>query len=91
MPNGEIHAVFVQDPDGFVIELAEVANPPAGSPAGNIFGAGFEPAIANSEESVKFYNELLGFNFQLGAGFNDNQVMAATAGAPGASFRQSRV
>ena len=39
---------------------------------------------------MKFYNELLGFNFQLGAGFNDNQVMAATAGAPGASFRQSR-
>lgn len=90
VPNGEIHAVFVQDPDGFVIELAEVANPPAGSPSGNILGAGFEPAIANSEESVKFYNELLGFDFQLGAGFNDNQVMAATAGVPGASFRQSR-
>ena len=90
VPNGEIHAVFVQDPDGFVIELAEVANPPAGSPEGNILGAGFEPAVANSEESVAFYNELLGFNFELGAGFNDNQVMAATAGAPGASFRQSR-
>jgi catechol 2,3-dioxygenase-like lactoylglutathione lyase family enzyme len=90
VPNGEIHAVFVQDPDGFVIELAEVAAPPAGSPDGNILGAGFEPAIADSEESVEFYNELLGFSFQLGAGFNDNQVMAATAGVPGASFRQSR-
>jgi catechol 2,3-dioxygenase-like lactoylglutathione lyase family enzyme len=90
VPNGEIHAVFVQDPDGFVLELAEVANPPAGSPSGNILGAGFEPAIVNSEESVRFYNELLGFEFELGAGFNDNQVMASTAGAPGASFRQSR-
>jgi catechol 2,3-dioxygenase-like lactoylglutathione lyase family enzyme len=90
VPNGEIHAVFVQDPDGFVIELAEVASPPAGSPDGNVLGAGFEPAIANSEESVRFYNELLGFSFQLGAGFNDNQTMAATAGVPGASFRQSR-
>lgn len=90
VPNGEIHAVFVQDPDGFVIELVEVPAPPAGSPEGNVLGAGFEPAIANSEESVKFYNELLGFDFELGAGFNDNQVMAATAGAPGASFRQSR-
>lgn len=88
VPNGEIHAVFVQDPDGFVIELVEVPAPPAGSPEGNVLGAGFEPAIANSEESVKFYNELLGFDFELGAGFNDNQVMAATAGAPGASFRQ---
>jgi hypothetical protein len=27
---------------------------------------------------------------QLGASFNDNQLMAETAGAPGASFRQSR-
>jgi catechol 2,3-dioxygenase-like lactoylglutathione lyase family enzyme len=90
VPNGEIHAVFVQDPDGFVLELAEVANPPADAPAGNIVSAAFEPAIANSEASVKLYNDLLGFNFQLGAAFNDNQVMAATAGAPGASFRQSR-
>jgi catechol 2,3-dioxygenase-like lactoylglutathione lyase family enzyme len=73
-----------------VDELAEVANPPPGSPEGNVLGAGFEPAIANSEASVRFYNELLGFSFQLGAGFNDNQVMAATAGVPGASFRQSR-
>ena len=56
VPNGEIHAVFVQDPDGFVIELAEVATPPAGSPPGNVLGAGFEPAIVNSEESVQFYN-----------------------------------
>ena len=31
-PNGEFHAVFVQDPDGFVVELLEVANPPAGAP-----------------------------------------------------------
>ena len=46
--------------------------------------------VANSEESVKFYNDLLGFNMALGASFNDNQQMATTAGTPGASFRQSR-
>ena len=38
---------------------------------------------------MRFYNELLGFNFTLGAAFNDNQQMASTAGAPGASFKQS--
>jgi lactoylglutathione lyase len=85
VPNGQIHAVFVQDPDGFVIELAEVANPPAGSPEGNVLGAGFEPAVASSEASVKFYNELLGFNFQLGAAFNDNPTMASTAGVRAAA------
>ncbi|HVY65422.1 MAG TPA: VOC family protein [Gammaproteobacteria bacterium] len=89
-PNGTLHAVFLQDPDGFVVEMLDVANPPAGSPAGFVIGGGsFEPAVRNSEQSVKFYNELLGFDFKLGAAFNDSQDMAATAGVPGASFRQS--
>jgi len=38
---------------------------------------------------VKFYNDLLGFKMKLGAEFNSNKLMAETAGAPGASFRQS--
>ena len=64
--------------------------PAANAPAGPVIGGGtFEPTVANSEASVRFYNDLLGFNFTLGAAFNDNQQMAATAGAPGASFRQS--
>jgi catechol 2,3-dioxygenase-like lactoylglutathione lyase family enzyme len=89
-PNGALHVVFVSDPDGFVVELLDTANPPAGAPAGFVVSGGvFEPTVANSEESVRFYNELLGFGVKLGAAFNDNQQMAATAGAPGASFRQS--
>ena len=89
-PNGEIHAVFVQDPDGFVVELAEVGSVPADAPAGNIVGGAFEPTVASSETSIEFYNELLGFAFPAAAAWNDNQEMAGTAGAPGASFRQSR-
>jgi catechol 2,3-dioxygenase-like lactoylglutathione lyase family enzyme len=89
-PNGTLHAVFIQDPDGFVVEMLDVANPPADAPPGFVIGGGsLEPSVRNSEESVKFYNELLGFDLKLGAAFNDNQEMAATAGAPGASFRQS--
>jgi catechol 2,3-dioxygenase-like lactoylglutathione lyase family enzyme len=89
-PNGTLHAVFVLDPDGFVVEMLDVENPPAGSPSGFVLGGGsFEATVANSEESVKFYEEMLGFDMKLGAAFNDNQQMASTAGAPGASFRQS--
>jgi catechol 2,3-dioxygenase-like lactoylglutathione lyase family enzyme len=89
-PNGTLHAVFVQDPDGFVVEMLDVANPPADAPSGSVVsGAAFEATVRDSEESVKFYNELLGFNLKLGAEFNGNQQMASTAGAPGASFRQS--
>jgi catechol 2,3-dioxygenase-like lactoylglutathione lyase family enzyme len=89
-PNGTLHALFMLDPDGFVVEMLDVANPPAGSPSGFVLGGGsFEATVANSEESVKFYRDMLGFDMKLGASFNDNQQMAATAGAPGASFRQS--
>lgn len=89
-PNGTLHAVFVQDPDGFVVEMLDVANPPADAPPGHVIAGGsFEPAVRDSEESIRFYNDLLGFDFKLGAAFNDNQEMAATAGAAGASFRQS--
>jgi catechol 2,3-dioxygenase-like lactoylglutathione lyase family enzyme len=88
-PNGRIHAVFVQDPDGFVVELGEVSSPPTGADEGNILGASFEATVRDTAESVKFYNDLLGFNLRLGTAFNDNQEMASTAGAAGASFKQS--
>ena len=90
--NNTIYVVFVQDPDGFVVELGQ-GTPPADSkvPASsNVFGGAFELSVVNSEESVKFYNDLLGFNMKLGAEFNTNKLMAGTAGAPGAIFRQSR-
>jgi molybdate transport system substrate-binding protein len=84
--------LFVQDPDGFVVELSQGTPPPDSKvPAtSNVFGGAFETTVADSEASVKFFNEQLGFAMQLGASFNDNQLMADTAGAPGASFRQSR-
>ena len=89
-PNGVLHAVFVQDPDGFVVEMLDVANPPADAPPGHVIaGASFEATVRDSEQTLKFYRELLGFDVKLGAAFNDNQQMASTAGAPGASFRQS--
>jgi len=88
IPQGRF--LFIQDPDGFVVELAQTTTPPATAPAGNVYGGNLELTVDNSEESVKFYNELLGFEMVLGKAFNDNQQMAATAGTPGASFRQSR-
>ena len=90
-PNGTLHAVFVQDPDGFVVELLDTPNPPAGSPPGSVIaGSAFEATVRDSEQTAKFYKDLLGFNVTVGAAFNDNKDMAATAGATGASFRQSR-
>lgn len=90
-PNGTMHAVFLKDPDGFVVELADSPNLPANVPGGHVVsGANFESTVADMSETIRFYNELLGFDFDQVETFNSNQTMAATAGAPGASFRQSR-
>ncbi len=72
----------MQDPDGFVVELADTLSGPP------VSGGTFELTITDSVQSVTFYKEL-GFDMKLGAAFNSNQQMASTAGAPGASFRQS--
>jgi catechol 2,3-dioxygenase-like lactoylglutathione lyase family enzyme len=84
--------VFLQDPDGFVVELAQTPQPedPNTPKSGNVFGAAFELTVNDSEQSVTFYKEMLGISMPLGASFVDNPLLARTAGAPGASVRQSR-
>lgn len=82
--------VFVQDPDGFVVELAQpVPAPEAASGASNLLGAGFETTVEDTEQTVKFYRDLLGFQLRVGESFNNNKLMAETAGTSGAQFRQS--
>jgi lactoylglutathione lyase len=90
---GRSRNVFLQDPDGFVIELSQPNEPPAptAETSGNVFRAGFEAAIRDTDTSVAFYRDLLGFEANVAPAFNDNKVMAETAGAPGAQFRQSRL
>jgi catechol 2,3-dioxygenase-like lactoylglutathione lyase family enzyme len=82
---------FVQDPDGFVVEVTQLTPLPAAAAnaAGNIFGASVEITIADTDQTVKFYKDLLGFQLRVGAAFNGNKLMADTAGTPGAQFRQS--
>ena len=88
---GRIRVVFLQDPDGFVIELSQPIPLPAPTAAtsGNVFGAGFEAAIEDTDTTVAFYRDLLGFQASVGASFNGDKLMADTAGTPGAQFRQS--
>jgi catechol 2,3-dioxygenase-like lactoylglutathione lyase family enzyme len=107
---GNSQYLFLQDPDGFVVELVQTVpasvtpasvtpasvTPAAGGPAptggGNVLGAGsFELTVGDLDQTVRFYREMLGLEMSAPAAWNDNPLMAGTAGAPGASFRQSRV
>jgi predicted enzyme related to lactoylglutathione lyase len=80
--------VFLQDPDGFVVEVAQPVPPPEGG-AGNLLGTSFEATVMDTDQTVKFYRDLLGFQLRVGDAFNGNKLMAETAGTPGAQFRQS--
>jgi catechol 2,3-dioxygenase-like lactoylglutathione lyase family enzyme len=88
---GRVRVVFLQDPDGFVIELNQPSPLPPVTPEtpGNVFGAGFEAAIEDTGRTVAFYRDLFGFQATVGGAFNGDKLMADTAGTPGAQFRQS--
>lgn len=73
------HSFFVQDADGFVVELSQTATP----------GVGFEVAVNNMEETVTAYRAL-GLTPTAPGAWNGNKAMTDNAGTPGAQFRQSR-
>jgi catechol 2,3-dioxygenase-like lactoylglutathione lyase family enzyme/predicted enzyme related to lactoylglutathione lyase len=83
--------LFVYDPDGFVVEVAQIA-PAADAPAGNLLGGGYEFTVVDSDKTAAFYR-LLGMelkNMRPGDGWLENKDMADTAGVAGAKFRQMR-
>jgi predicted enzyme related to lactoylglutathione lyase len=82
---------FVQDPDGFIVEVTQLTPLPAEAArtTGNLFGASVEVTVADTDQTVKFYRDVLGFQLRVNDAFNGNKLMADTAGTPGAQFRQS--
>src|SRR5688572_746759 len=90
--------MFIQDPDGFVVEVVQAGAPRGGAaatpapaqPQGNIVGGGFELTVEDTVKTVDFYQKVLGFQLTAGTTFNNDKVMNDTAGVPGGAFRQSR-
>jgi catechol 2,3-dioxygenase-like lactoylglutathione lyase family enzyme len=90
---GNMRVVFLQDPDGFVIELNQ-SNPvprPGADMPGNVIGSAFEVTIEDTSKTARFYRDLLGFQVTVGTSFNADTLMSDAAGTPGAKFRQSRL
>ncbi len=71
--------IFLQDDDGFVVELSQGDTP----------SGGFETTVNDAEQTVTAYRAL-GLEPSVPAAFNNDKVMTDTAGTPGAQFRQSR-
>lgn len=76
--------IFLQDPDGFFIELIESGDAPEG--AGNIFGAGFEVIIDDSETSANFYRAAFSADPLISETFIDTPALHANVATNGAAF-----
>ena len=77
--------IFIQDPDGFFIELIEVDAPGPG----NVVGGTFELIIADSDESAQFYREGLSVAPEVSAEFDDTKLLTDTVATPAAAFRRT--
>ncbi len=83
--------IFVQDPDGFFIELSQrTPAPETTAPAtANIIGGSFEIMVADTDKTMRLYKDALGFEPQAATAFDGNKLLMDTAGTPGAQFKRS--
>ncbi len=72
--------MFMQDDDGFVVELGQSATP----------GGGFEATVIDARRPATPYRAASSSMPTAPSEFNGDKVMTDTAGTPGAQFRQSR-
>jgi catechol 2,3-dioxygenase-like lactoylglutathione lyase family enzyme len=84
-------AIFLQDPDGFFIELSQrTPAPETTAPASaNIIAGNFEIMVADTGKTMQLYKEALGFEPQAATAFDGNKLLMDTAGTPGAQFKRS--
>lgn len=84
--------VFVQDPDGFLLELTERTPAPAtkAPESSNVISGSFEVAVNDVDASMKFYRAAFGFQMQPANPFSGDKLHMDTAGTPGAQYRQGR-
>ncbi|MCU1335498.1 MAG: hypothetical protein JWO19_1079 [Bryobacterales bacterium] len=83
--------IFVQDPDGFFIELSQrTPVPETTAPAtANVIGGNFEIMVADTGKTMRLYKDALGFDPQVGTTFDGTKLLMDTAGTPGAQFKRS--
>jgi predicted enzyme related to lactoylglutathione lyase len=84
-------AALIQDPDGFFIELLQPAVLPASNApaASNVIGARFGLTIGDTDQTMKVYRDLLGFQPQIDAAFSSDTELTNLLNTPGAQVRRS--
>jgi len=83
--------VFVQDPDGFFIEISQRGTAPATTApdSSNIIGGAFETIVGDLDQTLHIYRDVLGFQTLPPTAWDSTKLLMDTAGTPGAQFRRS--
>jgi catechol 2,3-dioxygenase-like lactoylglutathione lyase family enzyme len=89
---GKNRNVFVRDPDGYFLELAQPDPLPATSApaASNVIAGRFGMTVKDTEQTLEFYKNVFGFNVKPGGPFASNPMISNLVDVPGAQFRMSR-
>ena len=84
---GSAKAIIMRDPDGFFVEAIQ-GKPAADSPEGPILGAILALTVGDTDETLKYWNGVLGLELQAEKGFVSDAAMLDLMGLPkGASYR----
>ncbi len=84
---GSAKAIIMRDPDGFFVEAIQ-GTPAADSPEGPILGAILALTVGDTDETLKYWNGVLGLELQAERGFVSDAAMLDLMGLPkGASYR----
>ena len=84
---GSAKAIIMRDPDGFFVEAIQ-GTPAADSAEGPILGAILALTVGDTDETLKYWNGVLGLELQAEKGFASDTAMLDLMGLPkGASYR----
>jgi catechol 2,3-dioxygenase-like lactoylglutathione lyase family enzyme len=84
---GNAKAIIMRDPDGYFVEAIQ-GTPAADSPEGSIIGAIMGLTVRDMDESLKYWNGVLGNELAADTKFSSDAAMLDLMGLPkGASYR----
>ncbi len=80
--------IFLQDPDGFFVELSQREVATTAPATSNVIGGGFEIMMEDAERTAKFWRDVLKFDLTAPNAWDGSEQLMNTAGTPGAQFRR---
>jgi catechol 2,3-dioxygenase-like lactoylglutathione lyase family enzyme len=86
---GKTKAIIMRDPDGYLVEAIQ-GTPAADSPQGPVLGATMGLTVRDVDETLKYWNGILGLELVAEKSFSNDAQMLDLMGLPkGASYRMA--